>query len=224
MTDKEHIRILNDTIHYYSLLNEKRKLKEKLSTKQGTHDELQAIANRLEQIEDELFPIEDEKDIYGRLEHHYADINSSTDKKLYFLAGYATEDEQEHEYNYCLEFDKHLIYVPRDHKFNLNTIYYAIYWNIVDTRDTEIVCLQDRYDFEKDNYIIDDGTDIPYDSEEEYNKLMHFLEQGTTIDPIEEAYTKHRTDFFESLTKETTEERAIYQLVLKNKSQKNTNN
>ena len=215
MTDKEHIKILNDAIKFYSLLNEQKYLRELLKTKQGTYDELQRIANRLEQIDEELIQIENEDDIYSELERRYTDIKSDSDKKLYYLTGYAKLDDKLLEENYSFDLDEYLIYIPKDAKRDPFNIYYGILWNIVDIRDTQLVCLQDMDLFKKDNYIINDNIDIPYNNEDEYNRLRHYYDQGIDIDPIEEAYTKYRTEFFKNLTKESSEGEAIYQLTLK---------
>ena len=217
MTDKEHIRILNDAINLYSLLNEQRYLRELLKTKQGTYDELQKIANRLEQVDEELLQIKNENDIYSELERRYTDIKSDSDNKLYYLAGYAKLDNQLLEENYCFDLDEYLIYVPKNVKRDPFKEYYGICWNIVDIRDTQLINLNDMDIFKRDNYIISDDIDIPYKDEDEYNRLRHFYDQGIVIDPIEEAYTKYRTEFFKDLAKKPSEGEAIYKLTLKNK-------
>ena len=217
MTDKDHIKILNDAIKFYSLLNEQKILKELLKNKQDTYDELQKIANRLEQVDEELFQIENENDIYSELERRYTDIKSDSNKKIYYLTGYAKLDNHLLEENYCFDLDEYLIYTPKDSKRDPFNIYYAILWNIVDIKDTQLVCLQDMDLFKKDNYIINDDVDIPYFTEDEYNRLRHYYNNDIDIDPIEESYTKYRTEFFKNLTKESSEGEAIYQLTLKNK-------
>ena len=215
MTDKEHIKILNDAFYLHSLLNEQKNIREILKTKQGTYDELQKLANRLEQVDEELFQIENENDIYSELERRYTDIKSDSDKKIYYLTGYAKSDDKLLEENYCLDLNEYIIYIPKDKKRDPFNIYYGILWNIVDIRDSQLICLDDMDIFERDNYVINDNVDIPYTNEDEYNKLRHFCVQGIDIDPIEEAYTKYRTEFFKNLTKESSEEEAIYQLTLK---------
>lgn len=213
---EELITIKNEAIRLYALLNKKCEIEAFLKEGKCGYSNLMAAEKSLIEICEKLGEVGSERDIAPALEKEFIDINSDAKKELYFFEGYARKDDDELDDDYCIRHDEHLIYVPRDAEIDPSKMYYAIYRNIVDPFKIELVCLQDQFAYEADNNIIDDGTDIPYQTEEEYNELRHkFKLSSSGIDPIENAYTKYRTEFFEHLIKAQSEDEAISQIFIK---------
>ena len=222
MKHYEFINIKNMIIRLYQLLNDERKLRES-SVGNEPFEEFMKTFNRYKEVINEMvkYQVKSDDDIPRALENIFADIKSDTDKKIYYLKGFAKLDELKRLENYDVSFDEYLIYMPRDTKFDPFKMYYAIYQNIIDPQDIEFVCFQDRFDFEKINYIIDDEIDIPYQSEEEYNELRHNHQLShSDIDSIENAYREYRIEFFKYLIKANSEEEAVKELSLNHQNKK----
>ena len=217
MKAEELIRIKTEAIRLHSLLKEKRKLKSILETKKGTYEELAKIKARLDNIEELLFGIDSEEDIAKAIANMYQfdNITSDTKKNIYYFEGYATKDPEEQDENYDFIFDDYLIYIPRDAKRDYNKLYYGVYRNIVDARDIVLILLQDVSIFEIENYIVDDGIDIPYQDEADYNRLRHsYINSISRDDPLETQYEQYRVELFRHLIEDYSEAEAISKLAL----------
>ena len=226
MTNAEFKEIKDEYKRVKDLLQEQKELREELETRKDYFHNLQKIAWRLEAVDDELFGIEDESDIYRHLgdstDSVYGHYLCGKEKRVYFFYGYVKEDKT---YGEKWQNDKFLAFVPRDTNFNTCNIinrYYAMYWGL-SGRESIIVPIDQMREFEQSNYIIDIGEDIniPYSNEYEYNKIR----QSNGIEDTEgsnilSAYDKYRLELFKYFAHSDTEEEAINKLLLYYKNER----
>ena len=222
MTDEEFKKIKDEYKRVKDLLQEQKELREELETRKDYFRNLQELAWRLEAIDDELFGIYDENDIYQHLSDStdfvYGEYLCGKDKKLYFFYGFVKEDKAHGE---KWHNEKYLAYVPRDTKFNLFNKYYAMYWGL-SGRESVIVPINKMKEFEKNNYVIDIGEDIniPYANSYEYNAIRQCngIEDSRGSN-IQSAYDKYRLELFKYFAQSDTEEEAIKKLLVYSKKE-----
>ena len=217
MTDDEFKKIKDEYKRIKDLLQEQKELRKTLETRKDYYKNLQKLAWRLEALDDELFFIDNEKDIYEHLSDFtdsvYGEFLCGNEKRLYFFYGFVKEDKVHGE---KWHDEKYLAYVPRDTKFNMFNKYYAMYWRL-SGRESVIVPVNKMKDFEKNNYVIDIGEDIdiPYANEYEYNAIRQCngIEDSEGSN-IQAAYERYRLELFKNFAHSDTEEEAINKLLL----------
>ena len=158
MTSDQIRKIKEEYARINALLYEEETLRKMLKTKTDTYENIRKLANRLEVVEDALFMIHDEDDIYiwtSKDSSLFEEFQCDAEKKLYFFYGYVYESEIGENWN-----GKRLVFVPRDTKFSPSIRYYAMYFDLVAERGYELISLEDIKKFESNNYVIDIGEDI----------------------------------------------------------------
>ncbi len=214
MKSEEFQRIKDEYKRYKDLMAEEEYLRGELETRVDTYANLSKLASRLEVVEDDLFGINNDEDIYVSLadSNIFERIKCDNDKKLYFFYGIVREDQTLNDDNRW--GDNYVIFVPRDSKFSLFYKYYVMLWDLVDSRGSILVPLKKYEQFKKDNYVFDIGEeiDIPYSDGESYNIMRHSNCSGN--DNYEEAYRQLRYKLFEYYVHSETEQEAVKKLVL----------
>lgn len=211
MTNKQIKEIKDEYLRIKNLLQEEKILTEKLKMEHETDKDFKKIAIRRDIIEDEIYMIHNEEDIYTYLKDSplFNDLKSDLKKKVYFFFGYVKEDGH---YPVIERWNEmFLVFVPRNTKFDSSFVYYAMYWDLISLKDYVLVPIQDIKKFEKENYVIDTGEDLnlPYTSEEEYDELRELSE----LDNIEISYEEYRRELFKYFVQSQTEEEAIRKLL-----------
>ena len=209
MKDEEFKKIKEEYQRYKDLLKEQKELYETLQTKKDLYANLQEIAWRLESIDDDLFEINDEEDIYRCLSDSgsFERIECGTDKKLYFFYGLVYEDEEKGEY----WNGDYLVFVPRYGRLKPYIDYYAMYWDLVNSRNYELIPINKMKEFEKENYIIDVGEiDNPYDSDDEYNEIR---QADYPSNKFQDGYDEYRIELFKTFVHSNSEKEATEKFV-----------
>jgi hypothetical protein len=214
MKSEEFQKIKDEYKRYKDLMAEEELLREELKTRVDTYANLSRLAFRLEVVEDDLFGINNDEDIYVSLadSNLFERIKSDTDKNLYFFYGIVREDLTQNKNNRW--GDDYVIFVPRNSELSLFHKYYVMLWDLVDSRGSILVPLKEYEQFKKDNYVFDIGEDIniPYLDDESYNLMRHSDFDGT--DNYGKAYSQLRYKLFEYYVHSETEQEAVKKLVL----------
>ena len=218
MKSEEFQKIKDEYKRYKDLMIEQDYLSKELETRVDTYANLSKLASRLEVVDEELFSIKNDEDIYISLadSNEFESIKCDADKNLYFFYAYVRKD---HTQNYSnREGDNYVIFVPRNSKFSPFVKYYVMLWDLVDTRRGSIlVPLKEYEQFKKDNYVFDIGEEIniPYLDDKSYNIMRHSDFGGT--DNYEKAYNQLRYKLFEYYVHSETEQEAVKKLILNHK-------
>ena len=205
MTEKEIATIKGRTKSLLELVQDDKSLREKLK-KSNDKQEIKDISRKLETLDeilDDICLIANEESVFDRVSREFFEIQSDTDKKLYFVYAFLRRDVTENITDYIPFQDDYFIFVPSDSK----NIEYVWYWNIVDMQST-IIPVKKKEDFESKNYIIT-RKEIPYTSKAEYHKSRLLAYNGITADPYQEGFEKYRAHFFRILYNSSSEEEAI---------------
>ena len=228
MKIEEFQQIKEEYKRYKDLIAEENYLREELETRVDTYANLSKLASRLEFLEDELFGISNDEDIYVSLadSNTFERIKCDADKNLYFFYAYVKKDPTKKESN-CWG-DNYIIFVPRNSKFSPFIKYYVLLWDLVDSRGSILVPLKEYEQFKKDNYVFDIGEEIDIKvynedekiikmlaieggDEESYNKMRHSFDNPNNY---EKAYSQLRYKLFEYYVHSETEQEAVKKLVL----------
>lgn len=214
MKIEEFQKIKNEYKKIKDLIQEQSDLIKALGTRINAYDNFSKLSNRLEIINDELFFINNETDIYETLADHteFERLQCDTDKKLYFFYGYCIKDKNEKSFNQWGE--DYVIFVPRNTKFKSFENYYVMLWDLVDSREYILVPLDEYKHFKKDNYVFDINKEInkPFLGNKEYNSVRHNCDNDDNYD---EAYKKLRIDLYRNYIHSETEVEAVKKLVKK---------
>ena len=215
MKIEEFQKIKESYQEYKDLLVEQDYLRNELETRVDTYNNLCKLAQRLEEVEFDLFSIHNEEDIYVSLadSNEFERIQCDTEKKLYFFYGFIKKDPYQSDSNRW--GDDYIIFVPRYTRFSTFDRYYVMLWDLVDARGTTIIPLKKYEQFKKDNYVyeINEEIDIPYLDASSYNRMRHSCFGGT--DNYEEAYNQLRVELFKNYVHCQTEEEAVTKLAKK---------
>ena len=213
MTEKELTSIKYRTEQLLELVKEKKELEEILNNKKRVNkQELQHISRKLENVEeilDDICLIASEEEVFERVSREYTDINSDTNKKLYFVYAFLKRDTTKNITNYISNQGEYFIFVPSNSK----DAEYIWYWNIIDMED-RIVHIEEKETFESKNYIIT-IKELPFINKAEYHKSRLYAYHGITEDIFQEGFEKYRTNFFRILFNSSTEEEAIERTYLR---------
>ena len=226
MKSEEFQRIKDEYKRYKDLMEEEEHLREELETRVDTYANLCKLASRLEVVEDDLFGINKEEDIYVSLadSNIFERIKCDTDKKLYFFYGFVRKDPTQNKNNRW--GDDYIIFVPRNTKFSPFVKYYVMLLDLVNSRESILVPLKEYEKFKKDNYVFDVGEEldikvhdnfgekikIKFEDEESYNKIRQsYLDYPNNY---EDAYSQLRYKLFEYYVHSETEQEAVKKLIL----------
>ena len=214
MISEEFQKIKDEYKRYKDLMAEEEHLRKELKTRVDTYANLSRLASRLEVVEDDLFGINNDEDIYVSLadSNLFERIKSDTDKNLYFFYGIVREDLTQNKNNRW--GDDYVIFVPRNSKLSPFHKYYVSLWDLVDSRGSILVPLKEYEQFKKDNYVFDIGEEIniPYLDDKSYNIMRHSDFGGT--DNYENAYNQLRYKLFKYYVHSETEQEAVKKFVL----------
>ena len=226
MKSEEFQRIKDEYKRYKDLMAEEEYLRGELETRVDTYANLSKLASRLEVVEDDLFGINNDEDIYVSLadSNTFERIKCDNDKKLYFFWSFVRKDLTQNKSNRW--GDEYIIFVPRNTKFSPFVKYYVMLWDLVDSRGSILVPLKKYEQFKKDNYVFDVGEEIDikvhdnfgekikikFEDEESYNKIRHsYLDYPNNY---EDAYSQLRYKLFEYYVHSETEQEAVKKLIL----------
>ncbi len=171
----------------HKLLDRQKELRKSLKKGLGNYYYFKEIADELENTEEELYDnkVFGVEDISTSLEE---DDDNRSCERIYYLFSFLKEDEEERYENYFDNYGLHLMYVP---PFYQNKEY-VLYRNLVG--GIKIVKIEDREEFEKENYIIiGKRPTITYKNIGEYNSLMQIHQAG--YNEIEEDFYKYQRVF-----------------------------
>ena len=226
MKPEEFQKIKDEYNRYKDLMAEENYLREELKTRVDTYANLCRLASRLDVVEDDLFGINNDEDIYVSLANscEFERIKCDADKNLYFFYGIVRKDSTKKESNHC--GNNYVTFVPRNSKFSPFIKYYVMLWDLVDSRETILVPFKEYEQFKKDNYVFDIGEEIdikvydennerikiPFTDEESYNMMRQSYHDYPNN--YEEAYSQLRYKLFEHYVHSETEQEAVKKLIL----------